>query len=131
MLSPSPIFMNELTKKLYKIEVGKSLTIKSKNGELEGSFLRVPSGWIYRYTIRNSACCCFIPYSEEVNYWDMNLEIRLCPFCKSKNVFVVYGESKFKVSCSDCRAATKEYDTKKDAVEIWNSIILATPRIPA
>ena len=116
--------MNELTKHLYKIDIGKTLVIKNKKGESEGTFLRVPSGWVYRYSLRNSSCCCFIPYSEDISHWDMDLEINMCPFCKSKNVFVLSNNTRFKVSCSDCKAGTKEYDTKEDAVEIWNSITL-------
>lgn len=123
--------MNELTKKLYKLEVGKTLSLKNKYDELEGTFLRVPSGWIYRYSVRSSACCCFIPYSEDISHWDFDLVINKCPFCNSRNVFVVAGESKFKVNCSDCKATSKEYDTKKDAVSVWNSITLTVPENPA
>lgn len=122
--------MNELTKKLYKLEIGKILVLKNKDGTSEGTILRVPSGWVYRYTLRNGSCCCFIPYSEDINHWDVDLVIKKCPFCGSKNIFVITDEIKFKVICSDCKATTKEYDTKRDAVSVWNSIILKVPENP-
>jgi len=120
--------MNELTKKLFKLEIGKSLTVKNTTGGTSGTYVRVPSGWIYQYSVRNSACCCFIPYSEEIDQWDMDLDIKKCPFCNSKEVFVVRGEYRFKVSCADCKAATKEYNKKEDAVSVWNSIKITVPK---
>jgi len=123
--------MNELTKKLYKLEIGKTLVLKNKSGDIEGTFIRVPSGWVYRYTIRNGSCCCFIPYSEDISHWDVDLIIKICPFCNSKNVFVIASDTTFKVSCSDCKANTKEYNSKLHAVSVWNSITLKSPENPA
>jgi hypothetical protein len=116
--------MNELTKKLYTLDVGKQLLLKNKKGDVEGTFIRVPSGWIYRYTLRNSSCCCFISYSEDIQQWDEDLVIHKCHFCNSKNVFVIVEDKKFKINCSDCGTTTKKYDTKNDAVSTWNSIKL-------
>ena len=121
--------MNDFTKKLYKLAIGKTITLKRKDGSTIGVFLRVPSGWVYRYTLRNSSCCCFIPYTEDMNFWDIELPINKCPFCASVNVLVnatdVDDSSKYRVTCSECNAATKRYDTKYSATKAWNSIKLS------
>jgi len=118
--------MNTFAKKLYKLELGKSLTLKKKDGTVDGVFTRVPSGWIYRYSMRNSTCCCFIPYSEEIYYWDIDLPIKSCPFCTSTNVFLIPVENgnnkKYKISCEDCGASIREYEDKSKAIAIWNSL---------
>jgi Lar family restriction alleviation protein len=113
-----------LTEKLFNMKIGSILRLKTNESD-EGSFLKVPSGWIYRYTSRNMLTSCFVPYSEDVAYWDLDLEINSCPFCGSTDVILQtnnsIGEHKgWFIKCNACNARSSERVNQADTIKIWN-----------
>ena len=115
---------NKLTKRLYKLSIGESVSIKKKDGTPEGTFIRVPSGWIYRYISRYGTTSCFIPYTEDIKYWDMELEVKRCPFCKSTDVIVMeHNKNIWYVYCNSCMAKSSSRYDKLDAIKSWNSLL--------
>jgi hypothetical protein len=116
--------MDNLEDKLYKMQIGSLLNIKNKVGELEGAFIRIPSGWIYRYVFRGQSSCCFIPYTEDIKYWDHDLELGSCPYCRSIDIVLIKSDitSQWHVCCGSCQARGPERDMRRDAVENWNKV---------
>ena len=117
---------NELTHKLYKVSIGSKLNIIGKDGTSEGTFIRVPTGWIYRYINRSSLTSCFIPYSDNINYYDMDMPIKPCFSCDSKNVRLVHNDSLQNIwhgECLDCGARAGNVEGKQFALTLWNNTI--------
>ena len=122
---------NKLAYRLYKMQIGDIITLQ-KGDQYEGTFIRVPSGWIYRYTYRGNPTSCFIPYTEEVSCWDMDLEIYPCPSCLSTNVLLhestvadivpPYTKNVWEIKCSICGANSGMKNTKEDAINTWNDL---------
>ena len=111
----------KLIKRLYELEIGKILHLKNTTGESEGSFLRVPSGWIYRYTVRSSLSTCFIPYTEIIKMTE-DITFKSCPYCKSTDIFIMADEEISWVQCGFCYAASGLYSSKEIARKMWNDL---------
>lgn len=45
-------------------------------------------------------------------------ELKKCPFCGGEAEIVEY--TIFWVTCKECAAETKDFDTKEEAIEAWN-----------
>jgi len=114
---------NKLAKRLFKMKIGESVNIQKKNN-YEGTFIRVPSGWIYRYVGRHGSTSCFIPYTEDIMFWDIDLNLKPCPYCKSTHVLIyVYHDTKYKqVKCETCKASGPKTEEEIDAVRRWNNM---------
>ena len=119
---------NKFAQKLFKMQIGESVTLK-KGEDFEGEFLRVPSGWIYRYYFRGNVTSCFVPYSEECRYWDMDLSLAPCPFCSSTDIVlssIPSGESRkdinWEIKCLSCGANSGIKNDKINVVKAWNDV---------
>ncbi len=44
--------------------------------------------------------------------------LKRCPFCGGEAEIV--GYTIFWVTCKECTAETKDFDTKEEAIEAWN-----------
>jgi len=116
---------NKFLEKLLNMRVGGKLEVKNKNTESEGTFLRVPSGWIYRYVSRALVTACFIPYAEDIKQWDVNLEIHSCSSCKSADVVLSNVKERpidvddWEVVCQSCNASSGKKKNQIDALVAW------------
>jgi hypothetical protein len=113
----------KFVKKLYDMKVGDKFRLIIGTEE-EGVFIRIPSGWIYRYALRNCCTSCFIPYTEDINYWDTSMELKKCHWCNSTDVIVSgyqsNDENSWFVKCSSCGASSPIKKNKDDAILTWN-----------
>ena len=111
----------EFTKKLFKLSIGQRMSVKRDAGEEE--YTRMPSGWLYRFATRTSVAVCFVPYSEDINIWDMDLDIPPCPSCTSTEVFLAHatgeGKNDWEVKCSSCTASSGVKHSKAQALTTW------------
>ena len=113
---------NEFTKKLLKQEIGTTITLKKDNGDTIGTFIRVPSGWVYKYMTRHMVSCCFIPYTDKLKYYDAEMYLKPCFNCDSENVSLHSNdfETKFFVQCDECKAHSGYRKDKDETIELWN-----------
>ena len=117
---------NGFLEKLLKMKIGSRLELRSsKNGESEGTFIRVPSGWVYRYLSRNTVASCFVPYAEDIKFWDLSLDIPACSSCKSSDVVLINAKERpldvddWEVVCQSCDASSGRKRNKVDAIVAW------------
>ena len=113
---------NNFAKKLLKMEMGSSVTLKKKTGEVEGVFIRIPSGWVYRYMSRHGTTSCFIPYTDDLQFYDDDMHLKPCKNCTSTQVYLGHDVDKnvHFVRCEKCHAHSGANDTAKDAISSWN-----------
>lgn len=112
---------NKFVKRLYEMKIGGKVQLNIGESD-EGTFIRVPSGWIYRYVSRNNCTSCFIPYTEEIRYWDSQLDIKPCK-CGSTEVFLIRKDDtseKWCVQCDSCMASSSMRKDRTDAIKSWN-----------
>ena len=113
---------NKFAQKLFKMQIGDMFSFK-KRGEVEGTFIRVPSGWVYRYIFRGVSTSCFIPYTEDCRYWDMDLILSPCPFCFSTDVVLVdHTSGHSEIKCLSCGASSGIKKDRIDTIQSWNNI---------
>lgn len=115
---------NELTRRLYKMRVGTRFNIRGRDGSYAGTFLRVPTGWVFIYKDRATPSSCFIPYTETIQYHDIDMPMKRCFSCNSSNVSLSsdYFDSNWYGECSECGSCSAKCLNKDKALDEWNKI---------
>ena len=49
-----------------------------------------------------------------------NIKLKSCPFCGGKAEYIVCGLDAFYICCKQCRASSKIYNKKLEAITAWN-----------
>jgi hypothetical protein len=109
--------VNEFTKKLYALKIGSKLQVKDTS-----TFLRVPGGWIYKHSFRNTSTCCFVPYTEDFKAWDFEMELKCCFSCLSTDIVLQKTEGRWRVICENCGANSGLKTDKVSCVKTWNIV---------
>lgn len=50
----------------------------------------------------------------------MSEELKPCPFCGDKTVYVYWREEQYFVSCNNCDCEGGKQDTQEEAIKAWN-----------
>lgn len=62
-------------------------------------------------------------YKEKDDNECKKYEIKECPFCGNKQLFVRYNGVTFYIECDKCHVRSREENIAEKAIEIWNKRI--------